>query len=34
VLTAEGIADMRGVHWGRTRVGPRADLQRVRSTAP
>jgi polynucleotide 5'-hydroxyl-kinase GRC3/NOL9 len=33
VLTAEGIEDIRGVHWSRTRMGPSDDLQRERPTA-
>jgi polynucleotide 5'-kinase involved in rRNA processing len=33
VLTAEGIAGIRGVHWSRTRMGPSGDLHHVLSTA-
>jgi polynucleotide 5'-hydroxyl-kinase GRC3/NOL9 len=33
VLTAEGIAGIRGVHWSRTRMGPSGDLYQVLSTA-
>jgi polynucleotide 5'-kinase involved in rRNA processing len=33
VLTAGGIAGIRGVHWSRTRVGPSGDLYQLLSTA-
>lgn len=33
VLTAEGVAGIRGVHWSRTRMGPSGDLYHVLSTA-
>jgi hypothetical protein len=31
VLTAEGLQDVRGVHWSRTRMGPSGELQHVLS---
>jgi polynucleotide 5'-kinase involved in rRNA processing len=32
VLTAEGIEGIRGVHWGRTRMGPNGDFHHELST--
>jgi polynucleotide 5'-kinase involved in rRNA processing len=32
VLTAEGITEVRGIHWSRTRLGSSGDLRRVSYT--